>query len=66
MHEKLPDSEAQTDKEKTIHARGLVSGLKQIHDDLDAAVFEACGSAVAEVDVVSREKTMDAVFFANH
>jgi len=52
-----------TDKEKTIHERRLVSVLKQIHDDLDAAVFEACSSTA---DVVSREKTMDAVFFANH
>ena len=31
---------ALTDKEQTIHERGLVSVLKQIHDDLDAAVFE--------------------------
>ncbi|HEV3163376.1 MAG TPA: hypothetical protein VGZ22_05005 [Isosphaeraceae bacterium] len=30
-------------KEKLIHARGLVSFLKQIHDELDAAVFEAYG-----------------------
>jgi hypothetical protein len=30
-------------KEKTIHEHGLISVLKQIHDDLDAAVFDAYG-----------------------
>ena len=30
-------------KEKAIHDKGLVSILKQIHDDLDAAVLEAYG-----------------------
>ena len=32
-----------TAKEKAIHEKGLVSVLKQIHDDLDAAVFDAYG-----------------------
>ena len=32
-----------TDKEKQIHEKGLVSVLKQIHDELDAAVFDAYG-----------------------
>ncbi len=32
-----------TPKEKEIHEHGLVSVLKQIHDDLDAAVFHAYG-----------------------
>ncbi len=32
-----------TAKEKAIHEQGLVSVLKQIHDDLDAAVAEAYG-----------------------
>ncbi len=32
-----------TAKERKIHDDGLVSVLKQIHDDLDAAVFEAYG-----------------------
>jgi hypothetical protein len=32
-----------TAKEKQIHEQGLVSVLKQIHDDLDAAVFHAYG-----------------------
>lgn len=41
--EKLRSGEPLTDKEKTIHQQGLVSVLKQIHDDLDAAVFDAYG-----------------------
>ncbi|HSZ54732.1 MAG TPA: hypothetical protein VK797_03680 [Tepidisphaeraceae bacterium] len=31
------------DKDRRIHEQGLVSVLKQIHDDLDAAVAEAYG-----------------------
>lgn len=42
---KLRDGEALSAKEKTIHAQGLVSVLKQLHDDLDAAVFDAYGWA---------------------
>ena len=41
--EKLRSGEALTAKEKVIHEQGLVSVLKQIHDDLDAAVFDAYG-----------------------
>lgn len=41
--EKLRSGEALTAKDKTIHEQGLVSVLKQIHDDLDAAVAEAYG-----------------------
>jgi hypothetical protein len=41
--EKLRNGEALTAKEKKIHGDGLVSVLRQIHDDLDAAVFEAYG-----------------------
>lgn len=41
--EKLRSGEALTEKEKVIHEQGLVSVLKQIHDDLDAAVFDAYG-----------------------
>ncbi len=32
-----------TTKERQIHEQGLVSVLKQIHDELDAAVFDAYG-----------------------
>jgi hypothetical protein len=35
--------EGLTDKERRIHEQGLVSVLRQIHDDLDAAVAEAYG-----------------------
>ncbi len=41
--EKLRSGEALTAKEKKIHEDGLISVLKQIHDDLDAAVFDAYG-----------------------
>jgi hypothetical protein len=41
--EKLRAGEVLTAKEKIIHEQGLVSVLKKIHDDLDAAVFDAYG-----------------------
>ncbi len=41
--EKLKSGEALNAKDKDIHEKGLVSVLKQIHDELDAAVFEAYG-----------------------
>ncbi len=41
--EKLRSGEPLTEKEREIHEQGLVSVLKQIHDDLDAAVFDAYG-----------------------
>ena len=41
--EKLRSGEPLNDKEMAIHEKGLVSVLKKIHDDLDAAVFEAYG-----------------------
>ena len=41
--EKLRSAEPLTDKEQVIHEKGLVSILKKLHDDLDAAVFEAYG-----------------------
>jgi hypothetical protein len=41
--EKLRTGEALTDKEKKIHDNGLVTLLKQIHDDIDDATLEAYG-----------------------
>ncbi|MCD0461416.1 type IIL restriction-modification enzyme MmeI [Roseiconus lacunae] len=41
--EKLRSGESLTTKDKTIHEQGIVSVLRQIHDDLDAAVFDAYG-----------------------
>lgn len=54
--EKLKSGEALTAKEKTIHEQGLVSVLKQLHDDLDAAVFAAYGwpSDLTDEDILER------------
>ncbi|MCA9028928.1 MAG: hypothetical protein KDA86_27245 [Planctomycetaceae bacterium] len=54
--EKLREGEPLSDKEQTIHEQGLVSVLKQIHDDLDAAVCEAYGWPVdiADEDILQR------------
>jgi len=41
--EKLRRGEPLNTAEKVIHEHGLVSVLKKIHDDLDAAVFDAYG-----------------------
>jgi len=41
--EKLRSEEPLTAKEKIIHEQGLVAVLKEIHDDLDRAVFAAYG-----------------------
>ena len=41
--EKLRANEALTPKEKPVHDKGLVSVLKQLHDDLDRAVADAYG-----------------------
>ena len=41
--EKLRQGEGLTAKEKAIHEQGLVSVLKQLHDELDAAVADAYG-----------------------
>lgn len=41
--EKLSAGEVLTPKDKTIHEQGLVGVLKELHDELDAAVAEAYG-----------------------
>jgi hypothetical protein len=43
--EKLRTGEALSPKDKLIHTQGLVSVLKSLHDDLDAAVLAAYGWA---------------------
>ena len=48
--EKLRICEALTPKELTIHDQGLVGVLKQLHDDLDAAVFSAYGWSMTLTD----------------
>ena len=54
--EKLRTNEPLTAAEKTIHEQGLVSVLKQIHDDLDHAVFEAYGWSSTLTDAGILEK----------
>jgi hypothetical protein len=41
--EKLRPGDALTQKEHDIHERGLVSVMKHLHDQIDAAVFDAYG-----------------------
>jgi hypothetical protein len=41
--EKLKSGEALTPKERVIHEQGLVSVLKQLHDEIDLAVLDAYG-----------------------
>ena len=41
--DKLRSGEPLTAKERVIHEHGLVSVLRQLHDDLDAAVLDAYG-----------------------
>ncbi len=51
--EKVRAGDALSDKEKALHERALIGTLKQLHDDLDAAVAEAYGwpwpMSVAEI-----------------
>jgi hypothetical protein len=41
--EKLRASEALTEKEQDIHERGLVSVMRHLHEQIDAAVFDTYG-----------------------
>jgi len=54
--EKLRSGEALSAKEKVVHEQGLVSVLKQIHDELDAAVFEAYGwpASLSDEEILER------------
>jgi hypothetical protein len=60
--EKLRSGEPLTEKERDIHEQGLVSILKQIHDDLDAAVFEAYGWPVT----LTEEEILERLVALNH
>jgi hypothetical protein len=60
--EKLRSGEALTEKEREIHEQGLVSVLKQIHDELDAAVFEAYGWPTTLTD----EEILERLVALNH
>ena len=48
--EKLRAGEPLTARDKTVHEQGLVSVLREIHDEFDAAVFDAYGWPVTLTD----------------
>ncbi|MBL8528222.1 MAG: class I SAM-dependent DNA methyltransferase, partial [Burkholderiales bacterium] len=52
--EKLRSGEALTAKERVIHEQGLASVLKELHDELDAAVFAAYGWSDLAARLVGR------------
>ena len=54
--ERLRAGEPLTDKERFTHEAGLVSVLRQIHDELDAAVFDAYGwpHSLADEEILQR------------
>lgn len=51
-----------TDKEREIHDKGLVSLLKQLHDELDAAVFAAYGwpATLTDAEILERLVALNA------
>src|SRR4051812_50021457 len=59
--QKLPALEL-TQKEKQIHDHGLISVLKQLHDDLDAAVFAAYGwpATLTDAEILERLVALNA------
>ncbi|MEX0728709.1 MAG: hypothetical protein WD065_20720, partial [Planctomycetaceae bacterium] len=60
--EKLRAGEPLSAKEQTIHEQGLVSVLKQVHDELDAAVFEAYGwpASLSDEEILERLVALNA------
>ena len=54
--EKLRAGEALSAKEHDIHERGLVSVMKHLHDQIDAAVFDAYGwpRDLADEEILAR------------
>ncbi|MDQ5835563.1 MAG: DUF4423 domain-containing protein, partial [Acidobacteriota bacterium] len=54
--EKLRRGEPLTERERATHEQGLVSVLRQIHDDLDAAVFDAYGwpATLSDEEILER------------
>ena len=51
-----------TEKEKSVHDRGLVSTLKSLHDDLDAAVSAAYGwpASLTDAEILERLVALNA------
>ena len=62
MVEKLRANEALSAKDKQIHDAGLVSVLRQLHDDLDAAVFAAYGwpTTLTDAEILERLVALNA------
>ena len=60
--EKLRAGEALNAKEKQIHDAGLVSVLRQLHDDLDTAVFAAYGwpATLTDAEILERVVALNA------
>ncbi len=60
--EKLRAGELLTTKDKIIHDAALVSTLKQLHDDLDAAVADAYGWPwpIADAEILNRVVALNA------
>jgi hypothetical protein len=60
--EKLRSGEPFTENDKEIHEQGLVSVMKQIHDDLDAAVLEAYGwpQTISDQEILERLVALNA------
>jgi hypothetical protein len=60
--ETIRANEQLSDKEKIIHDQGLVSVLKQLHDDLDAAVFAAYGwpATLTDPEILERLVALNA------
>jgi hypothetical protein len=54
--EKLRRGEQLNERERTTHEQGLVSVLRQLHEDLDAAVFDAYGwpTTLSDEDILER------------
>jgi hypothetical protein len=59
---KLRSGEALTTKERVIHEQGLVSVLKQIHDDLDEAVLDGYGwpHDISDEEIIERLVALNA------
>ena len=60
--EKLRAGEPLSNAEKVTHEQGLVSVLRQLHDDLDAAVFDAYGwpPTLTDEEILSRLVALNA------
>lgn len=60
--EKLRTGESLTAKEKITNEQGLVTVLKQLHEDLDAAVFDAYGwpASLSDEEILERVVRLNA------